>query len=214
MTQFGGGFIPVHFIGALAEGVVPAGGLNLNYNVGLGNGRGAVISRGGDFGDVNNNRAWLANIFIRPNAIYPLQVGGSVYRDEITPLNGPAAREWIESGHIVWHKENPEFIAEFANVSHRYIFSSVRSHSQAGYVQTAFRLPWNERAWKPYYRFEFIHVPLSDIVFRTVPSFNASTAGIRYDMTSFAALKFEYRKYSRRNLPGIIGAFGQVSFTF
>jgi hypothetical protein len=214
MTQFGGSFIPVHFIGALAEGVLPAGGLNLNYNIGVGNGRGSVISRGGDFGDINNNRAWLANLFIRPNSVYPLQVGGSVYRDEVTPLTGPAVREWIQSGHIVWHKENPEFIAEFANVSHRAIFSSVTSNSQAWYMQTAFRLPWNGRAWKPYYRFEYTHVPNSDTLFRAVPTFNASTAGIRYDLTSFAALKFEFRKYNRRNLPDIIGAFTQVSFTF
>ena len=46
MTQFGGSFIPVHFIGGLVEGAVPAGGLNLNYNVGVGNGRSSVLSRG------------------------------------------------------------------------------------------------------------------------------------------------------------------------
>jgi len=45
MTQFGGSFIPVHFVGSLLEGAMPAGGLNLNYNFGLGNGRAAVISR-------------------------------------------------------------------------------------------------------------------------------------------------------------------------
>src|SRR4029077_8829892 len=61
MTQFGGSFLPVHFVGSLVEGAVPAGGLNFNYNVGIGNGRGQVISRDGDFGDVNNNRAWLVN---------------------------------------------------------------------------------------------------------------------------------------------------------
>lgn len=214
MTQFGGSFIPVHFIGALAEGSLPAGGLNVNYNIGMGNGRGAVISRGGDFGDINNNRAWLANVFIRPNSLYALQVGGSVYRDEVTPLTGPAAREWIQAGHIVWHKENPELIFEFANVSHRPIFSSVSSNSQAWYGQTAYRLPWNGKAWKPYYRFEYMHVPNSDTLFRAVPTFNASTAGVRYDLTTFAALKFEFRKYNRRNLPDIIGAFSQVSFTF
>ena len=36
MTQFGGSFIPVHFVGSLVEGAVPAGGLNLNYNFGRG----------------------------------------------------------------------------------------------------------------------------------------------------------------------------------
>jgi len=59
MTQFGGSFISRTFRRSAAEGALPAGGLNLNYNAGVGNGRGAVISRGGDFGDVNNNRAWL-----------------------------------------------------------------------------------------------------------------------------------------------------------
>ena len=81
-------------------------------------------------------------------------------------------------------------------------------------MQTAFRLPWNGRAWKPYYRFEYTHVPNSDTLLRAVPTFNASTAGVRYDLTTFAALKFEFRKYNRGNLPDITGAFSQVSFTF
>jgi hypothetical protein len=37
---------------------------------------------------------------------------------------------------------------------------------------------------------------------------------VRYDITSFAAFKLEYRDYSRRNLPSIHGAFVQTSFTF
>src|SRR5258707_12388863 len=110
--------MPVHFVGALAEGALPAGGLNLNYNAGIGNGRGQVISRPGDFGDVNNNRAWLINAFIKPNRPYRLRVGGSVYRDAVNPLNGPAATELIQAGHIVWDRENPECIRQFANVSH------------------------------------------------------------------------------------------------
>ena len=89
MTQFGGSFIPVHFIGTLVEGSVPAGGMNLNYNFGLGNGRGQVIGRGGDIGDINNNRAWLVNAFIKPDHPYGLQIGGSVYRDAINTLDRP-----------------------------------------------------------------------------------------------------------------------------
>ena len=214
MTQFGGSFIPVHFIGMLVEGAVPAGGLNLNYNFGLGNGRGQVISRGGDIGDINNNRAWLVNAFIKPDKLYGLQVGGSVYRDEINPLGLPAAREWIQSAHLVWLKESPEFIAEFANVTHQQIGGGPAVHSQAFYVQTAYRLPGIAKLWKPYYRFEYIHIPQADAIFRAVPSFAGSTLGMRYDISSFAAFKMEYRNYSRRNLPSINGAFLQTSFTF
>jgi hypothetical protein len=214
MTQFGGSFIPVHFIGTLLEGAAPAGGLNLNYNVGLGNGRGQVIGRGGDAGDINNNRAWLVNMFIKPNLPYGLQVGGSVYRDEINPLTGPIAREWIQSAHIVWQKENPELIAEFANVNHKPVIGSQSWNSQAWYAQVAWRLPIFERVLKPYYRFEQIHVPRADALFRAVPTFSGSTAGMRYDFSSLAAFKLEYRQYWRRDLPGIHGIFAQTSFTF
>jgi len=214
MTQFGGSFIPVHFIGMLVEGAVPAGGLNLNYNFGLGNGRGQVISRGGDIGDINNNRAWLVNAFIKPDKLYGLQLGGSVYRDEINALTAPVAREWIQSAHIAWQKETPEVIAEFANVTHQPVSGSPSVNSQAFYVQTAWRLPGDAKLWKPYYRFEYMHIPQADAIFRAVPSFVGSTLGMRYDISSFAAFKLEYRNYSRRNLPSINGVFLQTSFTF
>ena len=214
MVQFGGSFIPVHFVGALAEGALPAGGLNLNYNAGIGNGRGAVISRAGDFGDVNNNRAWLVNLFVRPDRFYGLQAGGSVYRDEITQ-GASNNREWITSGHVVWARESPEVIAEVANVHHEGIGPIVGvSNSIAYYVQVAYRLPWFERLWKPYYRFEYIHVPKSDTVFRLVPSLAQSIVGMRYDISSFAAIKLEYRNIARPGQPTVNGAFAQTAFTF
>jgi hypothetical protein len=214
MVQFGGSFLPIHFVGTLVEGAAPAGGLNLNYNLGLGNGRSSVISKAGDWGDINNNRAWLATVFSRPDHPYGLQVGASVYRDLITPIGGLAFREWIQSAHIVWAKENPELIAEFANVSHQEVGTTRQSNSQAWYVQTGYRLPGVARLWKPYYRFEYIHIPGSDHLFRLVPSLAGSTVGVRYDISSFAALKFEYRNIRRPGEPRINGAFAQTSFTF
>jgi len=143
-----------------------------------------------------------------------LQVGGSVYRDELSPASGLKAREWIQSGHIVWQKETPEVIAEFANVTHEFA-GGLTSNSQAFYVQVAYRLPWFNKLWKPYYRFEQIHTPLSDALFKgLVPTFSGWTAGLRYDFASFAAFKLEYRNYMRRELPTINGIFTQTSFTF
>ena len=214
MVQFGGSFLPIHFVGTLVEGAVPAGGLNVNYNLGIGNGRSSVISKAGDWGDINNNRAWLATVFTRPDHPYGLQVGASVYRDLITPIGGSAFREWIQSAHVVWSKGAPELIAEFANVTHQQVGTSFQSNSQAWYVQAAYRLPWFERQWKPYYRFEYIHIPGSDQLFRLVPSLAGSTLGVRYDISSFAALKFEYRNIRRPGEPRINGAFAQTSFTF
>lgn len=217
MTQFGGRFIPVHFVGALVEGAFPARGLNLNYNLGLGNGRGSVISRGGDAGDNNNHRAWVANLFVKPDRFYGLQVGGSVYNDKVGVAGARQFYEWITSGHIVWAKETPEVIAEFANVHHREVGRSHTFNSQAYYIQAGYRLPWGEKLWKPYYRFEYIHIPRTDVVFQGVPGLAGSVVGMRYDISDFAALKLEYRRQRRPGQPRAThtnGAFLQTSFTF
>jgi hypothetical protein len=213
MTQFGGRFIPVHFVGGLIEGSLPAGGLDLNYNAGIGNGRGSVISRGGDAGDNNNYRAWLVNLFAKPMWLYGLQAGGSVYRDRIT-LPAGNFDEWITSGHLVWSKEDPEVIAEAANVHHRAVGGGAGFDSQAYYIQLAYRLPFGQRKYKPYYRFEHIHIPRGDVVFTGVPGLTGSLVGLRYDMTSFAAVKMEYRYQRRPSAPTVNGGFLQTSFTF
>lgn len=217
MAQFGGRFIPVHFVGALVEGAVPAAGLNLNYNVGVGNGRGTIISRDGDAGDSNSNKAWLATLFIKPDKLYGLQTGGSVYHDKVTLPNGKDTYELITAGHLVWAKENPEFIAEFANINHEPAGGSHETNSQAFYAQVAYRLPSWGRLWKPYYRYEFIHAPATDPVFSVqgFPNLSGSTFGVRYDISTFAAIKGEYRNIRRTpGVPNTNGAFFQTSFTF
>ena len=218
MVRFGGTFIPVHFLGFLAEGNIPSGGAGLSYNVGVGNGRGSIISRPGDAGDNNNDRAWVANLYSRPPKLYGLQMGVSVYRDKITlPIvsaTGNEFREWISGAHIVWTKENPEFLAEFANVNHRNILTNAITNSQAYYVQVAYRLPWFEKTLKPYYRFEHTHTPLSEQVF-TNQDLVQSILGVRYDITNYAAFKSEYRNFKRLPTePRVNGAFFQTDFTF
>jgi hypothetical protein len=213
MVRIGGTFIPVHFVGFLAEGNIPSGGAGLSYNVGVGNGRGSIISRPGDAGDDNNNRAWVANIYSRPRRFYGLQLGASVYRDKIT-LVGRDFREWITSAHLVWTKETPEFLAEFANVNHRAVLTDLSTNSQAFYVQVGYRLPWFERTLKPYYRFEYTHTPLSEQVFSN-QDLVGSILGLRYDISNYAAFKIEYRN-SKRGIadPRVNGLFLQTAFTF
>lgn len=233
IVKVGGTFIPVHFVGFLAEGNIPSGGAGLAYSFGVGDGRGEIISRPGDAGDINNNRAWVANIFARPVQLYGLQFGASVYRDKITCQNNPIApvvpgclltngkdyREWITSAHVVWTKGDPEFLAEFANANHRQVLTSHTSNSQGFYAQFGYRLPWFEKTLKPYYRFEHMHTPRGEEVFSNLDLVE-SIFGLRYDISSYAAFKSEYRHASRNALETptfngtINGLFLQTSFTF
>jgi hypothetical protein len=214
MVKIGGLFIPVHFVGLLAEGSIPSGELHLGYEVGLGNGRGLTLSRAGDAGDSNNNRAWLVNLFARPARLSGFQVGGSFYKDEITLANGRNIREWIASTHIVWTKETPEFLAEFANSHHQDLLTAQEFNTPAFYVQLAYRLPWLGRSLKPYYRFEYIQPPLGEPILAGT-DLTGSTLGIRYDISSYAAFKSEYRNTRRlAGEPRVNGVFFQTSFTF
>ena len=218
MVRIGGTFIPVHFVGVLVEGNIPSGGAGLSYNAGVGNGRGSVISRPGDAGDNNNNRAWLANLYSRPAKLYGLQMGVSLYRDKISlPVTGPNGnqfREWISSAHIVWTKESPEFLAEIANVHHRNILTNAVSNNTAFYAQIGYRLPWFEKSLKPYYRFEHTHTPMGEEVFSNLDLVQ-SILGLRYDISNFAAFKSEFRTFTRQpGEPRINGLFLQTDFTF
>jgi len=215
MIQFGGRFLPVHFIGALVEGSVPASGLNIGYQGGVGNGRGNVISRGGDAGDNNARPAWLMNVFSKPDRAYGLQVGASLYFDRVSVPARPEFDERIVAAHAVWQHEDPEVIAEIANVHHSQVGGSVTASNLAYYIQTAYRLPIGNRLWKPYYRFEHIDIETTDPVFAGVPSLDGSTVGVRYDVSTYAAIKGEFR--ARRRVDGqpfTKGWFTQVAFTF
>jgi len=164
-------------------------------------------------GDVNNNRAWVANLYARPPKLDGWQFGGSVYQDKITLVRPPDFRELITSAHVIWTKESPEFLAEFANVRHRNVITSQRFDSQAFYVQLAYRLPGEAKPWKPYYRYDFIFTPHNEPVFGDL-GVERSTLGVRYDISDLAAFKAEYRNTRQPGKSRINGVFLQTSFTF
>ena len=210
MIQIGGTFQPVHFVGLLAEGNLTSPTLGLGYNAGVGNGRGSIISRGGDAGDVNGNRAVLGRLYARPAALYGLEVGGSVYHDRITTDTAPAVNELISSAYAVLSRETPEVLAEFANVRHHDVPSGHDYDSRAFYVQGAYRV---HPLWKPYYRFERMLGVTGEPVFGNV-DLTMSTAGVRYELTDVAALKVEYRNTRRVTPTRHDGVYAQVAITF
>ena len=218
MIVIGSRFIPVHFIGAQSEGSIPSGALGAGYNLGIGNGRSSNIARAGDNGDVNNNRAWLGNFYLRPPALRHFQIGGSVYHDEINASvlpDGQTFREWIASGHLIWTGETPEFYAEFANVHHRSELTGRTFDNQGGYVQIAYRLPFDAKKWKPYYRYDYLQVPTGEPTLPDFVNVRKSTFGMRYDISDFAAFKAEYRNGRGNPLPQRSNALAlQTAFTF
>jgi hypothetical protein len=195
MIRFGTRLQPVHFVGLQVEGAFPTSPLGFGYAAGVGNGRADDIARGGDSGDVNGHRAWLASAYIRPPAVSALQLGGAVYQDRVSPEeDGPDVDETILSAYGVWQREDPELIAEYARIRHEPEMGGESTETDAWYAQAAYRLPGRARALKPYVRYEEVNVPGDDLLFTPFElDYEGVIAGVRFDFASLAALKVEYR---------------------
>lgn len=214
MTRFGGEFIPVHFVGVLAEGNIPSGPAHLAWVGGVGNGRGENTARAGDAGDVNNNRALLVRLYARPARPYRFEVGGSYYVDKVTTDGLEEFDEDLASAYVVWSSETPELIVEYARIERRGEASGISVESTAWYAQAAWRLPfWKERL-KPYARYEEIDVDEADPVFVALTDERGYLVGLRVDAGKFVALKFELRHRKLGSVPYDDAFFAQVAYAF
>jgi hypothetical protein len=217
MVKFGGQFLPVHFVGLLAEGSVGSGGMTVRYHAGVGNGRGTNIARGGDAGDANAQRAWLAGLSVSPGTPSQLVAGVGVYGDRARPAVGNPVQERMIGAFLAWTTERPEVIGEYVTSRHTQEGGGPRATSKAGYVQLAYRLPGGASAWKPYARYERVEVPATDpLLGAIVPTLNyrAVLAGMRWDFAPVAALKGEYRHEKPGGAVWLDTIIFQVSLTF
>jgi hypothetical protein len=220
LIRIGGSFLPVHFVGILAEGTLARSDMALSYEVGAGNGRAGIISRPGDAGDVNKQPAALASLRFQPGFLRGLQLGTSIYFDRIT-LETVAADERIATVHAAWTGGAPEVIAEYAHVRHE-PDAGAEAVSDGFYVQAGYRLPGGLASVKPYGRFERVHVNAADAVFSGLADYDAVLAGVRWDFETLAALKLEGRRERRGGADWlhslliqvalVVPSFGSVGF--
>ena len=215
MIRFGGEFLPVHFVGVFADGAIPSGGLNLAYETGFGNGRGDPLTRGGEAGDVNNNRAVLVKLSAKPNRPYGLQFGIAAEGDKISEVRlTEDFDETILSAYAVFTRETPEVLAEYAHVRHEGVDSGGTYENDAFYVQAAYRLgAWHNRV-KPYARYERIDVDEADPVWLNQVDEEIFLVGVRLDVTTFMATKVEYRREKFGDEPKFNSVYVDASFAF
>ena len=195
MVKFGSKLVPIHFVGLLLEGSIPATDLGLSYKVGYGNGRHGNIARAGDAGDVNGDKAWMLQLNSRPKNIYGLDFGLGFYSDEVALQTDPDVKESTVSAYAAWTKESPEIIFEYLHSEHEEVTdSSVSGDVDAWYAQLAYRLKGRHDQWKPYVRLEHQEIDVTDpLLSGEGLNQEASILGVRWDFNPYAALKAEYR---------------------
>ena len=219
------GILPIHNVGVVASGLIPSRKLGLHYVAEVGNGRASSSLRAQavqNFVDENNHKSLNLALFARPEAIPDSQIGISVYRDVLYPLNSVRISETIVDAYAVLSRPSFEWLNEALLIRHApqglHVYETPGFYSQ---ISKAFG------PYRPYLRYEYVNAPSNEPVFPQVGLRTGPSVGIRLEAGKSVALKLQYDHSELRRQQVINGircqqralcapnALGvQVGFTF
>jgi len=206
-----GGILPVHSVGMSATGTVSSK-LGLHYIAEIGNGRNprTGVDPVQNVSDDNNGKAFNLGFFVRPNWLPGMQFGFSNYHDHVTPGGKANVTENILAAHVIYQNSRFEFLNEAALLRHSVAGSVVAADTPGFYSQISRRFG----DYRPYFRYEYVNVPIKDPLYSDVGLLHGPKAGLRYDLNEFAAFKVEYGRTMRRGLGPVNSLGTQLAFEF
>ena len=220
-----GGVLPMQDLGVNLTGRIPSGKLGLNYVLELSNGRawGTNVEPAQNRQDANTSKAINGGLFVRPERFSGLQAGFSLRHDNLS-IPAPAVHEMIATAHFVFINSNYEILNEAVLDRHTVVNGPAFSNT-GGYTQFSRRF---RDGIRPYLRYQYFNADNGDPVFAYAPvndyapatytgfvgRVNGPSVGVRYDFTEHSAFKFQYDRFSLRDLPSENGLTAQVAFTF
>lgn len=208
--SFKGGLLPIQSTGIDLEGSLSSEIADLNYHVGVFNGRERKHNFGNGFRDENDFKATNFLFTLVPYSLVDgLQVGFGTYLDKIPPApeiigvkRTEDINELILSYHVSYAKNNLELLSEMFWINHDNEDSEQTFKTVAGYVQGSYRI----KKWTPYYRFDLVDKGGDDPYYVTTNFFFGTidqrdgitdhfthTIGVRWDYLTWSAIKLEYR---------------------
>jgi hypothetical protein len=152
-----GGLLPTQAVGLSITGKIPSGRLDLNYIAEYGSSdtiRPDLSGPGVD--DENNSNHVNIGLFARPESIPGLQIGGSIYHDQISDTNGESTSrlgQTIVNAHVVYIRHGIEFLNEGFLIRHAYEGTSTVYHTPAFYSQISKQF----RRLRPFFRYQYIN---------------------------------------------------------
>jgi hypothetical protein len=210
-----GGILPVHSVGIELSGQLRADEWGLAYTGNVANGRGATRDEVQGTHDENNNKALALRLEVSHDAENHVTFGPLVYHDRIPfdPTTGRVEQleELITGGFVHAKGQRIELLAEAFDIRHRGLVSRDLYEHRAWYSVVSFKAGGD---FKPYAGYERIDFQSGDPFYAPNDAdLDRATAGIRWDVSSFNAVKLEYR-HDRRPGEHTDGALAQTSFSF
>ncbi len=196
-----GGILPVHFVGLEFSGLLETFGGNLTYISHISNGRGTITDEVQLIEDDNDSKMGSIFFTYEPEAVEGLGVGANFLYDIIPDKAGTTNRgaemdEIIYGAHAFYLLNPYELLMEAVVVDHYNHDTALRDLTVGGYGQIAYTI----EKYKPYFRYDWLRIADRDPFFAgAVPDETAYTLGLRYELSTYNALKFEYRHVDKDN---------------
>jgi hypothetical protein len=206
-----GGILPVHSVGVSAIGTI-SNKHGLHYIAEIGNGRTsrANVDPVQNVSDDNNGKAFNLGFFMRPEWLPGLQFGFSNYHDHVTPETRPNVTENVMAAHVIYQNSRFEFLNEAVLLRHTTTGGLVTANSPGFYSQ----ISRSFSNYRPYFRYEYVNVPVKDPLYSDVGLLHGPRAGLRYELNEFSAFKIEYGRTMRRGLGPVNSLGTQLAFEF
>lgn len=209
-----GGVLPTQAVGFSITGYIPSGKLGLNYVAEYGSSDTIRphLTRSGVAVDENNGNHVNVGLFLRPDALRGLQIGGSYYHDMISDFaRGLSVRlgQTIVNTHVVYVGHGVEALNEGFLIRHSYIDRPIIFNMPAFYTQLSKRFG----RVRPFIRYQYINANqnsiFDDVLLRHGPSF-----GGRFDFNDNIAFKTQFDHTIRKREPDLNGIHLELAFTF
>jgi hypothetical protein len=213
-----GGFLPLQETGVSVTGKIPSKNLGLEFAAEIGNGRRHALDQEPSQNRVDNNNGKSFNLAISssPSKLAGLNVGFSFYRDVTTLATvPPRLTQTISAAHLVFMTSKFEWLNEVLLIRNTpaggRVFNTPAFYSQISHAYHSYR---------PYFRYAYENAHDQDPLFSgafgepLVSRQEDASAGIRYEMTEWSALKVQYDHTRERGEKDSDGISGQFAFTF
>lgn len=211
-----GGSLPVHSVGIELFGTREFDAFDLEYNFDVLNGRGRTKTEVQNAKDKNDSKALNLLFGLRPHSLEGLKFGLNLYYDKIPSNPSVSTRteridELISGGYVTYITEKAELLGEVFNIHHDDKASNRDFDTLGFYLQGGYQID----KLKPYYRFDFIDFTNGDPYFTPDDiDIRKHTLGLRWDILTWNALKFEYSFSDRKDRDDVNLVTVNSSFTF
>jgi hypothetical protein len=225
-----GGLLPTQAIGVSVTGAIPSGKLGLNYVAEYGSSDTIRpdIDGNGSATDENNGNQTNVGLFVRPDQLRGLQIGGSYYHDQISNLEvtalshaplpplpdspGPSARygQTIVNAYVVYVAHGIEFLNEGFLIRDALLGSSLHFDTPAFYSQFSKQLG----PVRPFFRFQYVNASPNSFIYDDVGLRFGPSFGARYSLNDYLAFTAQLDHTARRGQPDLNGLQLQFAFTF